>query len=62
MAKLQEFNGHYCESQYENAFSAFLEAESCWYLSDNSMPRMVVAEKQFRDRLEDAFRGWWLWH
>ena len=25
MAKLKEFNGRYCESDYENAFISFLE-------------------------------------
>ena len=57
MAKPQELNGHYFGSQYKCAFSAYLEAESCRYLSGNSMPHMVVAEKQSQDRLEDAQRG-----
>lgn len=25
MAKLKDYNGHYCESEYENAFLGFLE-------------------------------------
>lgn len=27
MARLKEYNGHYCESEYEYAFIGFLEAE-----------------------------------
>ena len=40
MAKLQEYNGHYCESEYENAFIGFLEAEDWMYLSGNDVPRV----------------------
>ena len=32
MAKLKEYNGRYCESEYEDAFISFLEAEG-WILS-----------------------------
>ena len=27
MARLKEYNGHYCESEYEYAFIGFLEVE-----------------------------------
>ena len=27
MAKLKEYNGRYCESEYEEGFMSFLEAE-----------------------------------
>ena len=27
MSKLKEYNGHFCESEYEYAFIAFLERE-----------------------------------
>ena len=37
MAKLQNYNGHYCESEYENAFISFLEEEGWQYLAGNSM-------------------------
>lgn len=39
MAKLTEFFGHYCESQYEYAFLAFLEAEGWQYLAGNKIKR-----------------------
>ena len=39
MAKLQEFNGHFCESQYEYAFIAFLENEGWSYLPGTKITR-----------------------
>ena len=33
MARLKEYNGHYCESEYEYAFIGFLEAEGWKYSS-----------------------------
>ena len=39
MAKLQEFNGHFCESQYEYAFIAFLENEGWNYLPGTKITR-----------------------
>lgn len=35
MARLKEYNGHYCESEYEYAFIGFLEAEGWKYSSGN---------------------------
>lgn len=46
MAKLQNFNGKYCESGYESAFLAFLEQEGWNYLTGNS-----IARKSKRDVL-----------
>ena len=46
MAKLQNFNGKYCESGYESAFLAFLEQEGWNYLAGNS-----IARKSKRDVL-----------
>ena len=31
MARLKEYNGRYCESEYEYAFIGFLEAEGWEY-------------------------------
>ena len=39
MAKLTEFNGHYCESEFEYAFIAFLENEGWKYQAGNDVPR-----------------------
>ena len=35
MSKLKDINGHYCESDYEYAFIAFLEKENWKYLREN---------------------------
>ena len=40
MAKLKEYNGHYCESEYEYAFIGFLEAEGWDYISGNHISRI----------------------
>lgn len=37
MARLKEYNGHYCESEYEYAFIGFLEAEGWKYSSGNNI-------------------------
>ena len=37
MTKLKEYNGHYCESEYEYAFIGFLEAEGWEYISGNNI-------------------------
>lgn len=41
MAKLQEFNGRYCESEFECAFLAFLETEGWTYTSGNDVNRIT---------------------
>lgn len=41
MAKLVEFNGHYCESEYEYAFIGFLENEGWTYCSGNEIDRVT---------------------
>lgn len=39
MAKLNEYNGRYCESEYEYAFIGFLEAEGWNYIAGNHINR-----------------------
>ena len=39
MAKLKNYNGRYCESEYESAFIAFLESVGWHYLAGNQIPR-----------------------
>ena len=41
MAKLQNYNGRYCESEYEYAFIDFLEKEDWIYSSGNNMDRVT---------------------
>lgn len=39
MAWLKKFNGHYCESEYEDAFISFLEQEGWSYTAGNEIHR-----------------------
>lgn len=52
MAKLKEYNGRYCEADFENAFLSFLEVEGWQYLAGNSIPRASRREVLYMDDLE----------
>lgn len=52
MSKLQNFNGRYCESEFESAFLSFLEEEGWEYLAGNSIPRASKTEVIYLDDLE----------
>lgn len=52
MAKLQNYNGHYCESEYEYAFLSFLENEGWNYLAGNSIPRDSKRDVLYMDDME----------
>ena len=52
MAKLKEYNGHYCESEYEYAFIGFLEQEGWKYVSGNDMTRITKRDVLFNEDLE----------
>lgn len=52
MAKLQNYNGHYCESEYEYAFLSFLEDEGWHYLAGNSIPRDSKRDVLYMDDME----------
>lgn len=52
MSKLQNFNGRYCESDFEYAFLSFLEKEGWDYLAGNSIPRTSKREVIYTDDLE----------
>lgn len=58
MAKLREYNGRYCESEYENAFLAFLEAEGWIYtVGDNivrNSRREVLIADDFKKFIADT--------
>lgn len=58
MARLKEYNGRYCESEYEYAFLGFLEAEGWKYLSGNdikrSVKRDVLIENDFKTFIIDT--------
>ena len=52
MAKLQNYNGHYCESEYEFAFLSFLEDEWWQYLLGNNIQRDSKSAVLYADDLE----------
>lgn len=52
MAKLQEYNGRYCESEFEYAFISFLEDEGWHYLHGNSIPRDSKTAVLYSDDME----------
>lgn len=52
MAKLQNFNGKYCESEFEYAFLSFLEDEGWTYLLGKDIPRSSKREVLYVDDLE----------
>lgn len=52
MPILHNYNGRFCESEYEDAFLAFLEAEGWHYLSGNSISRSSRREVLYADDLE----------
>ncbi len=56
MAKLKNYNGRFCESEYENAFLAFLEAEGWLYLPGASIPRSSKREVLYSDDFEQFLR------
>lgn len=49
MARLKEYNGHYCESEYEYAFIGFLEAEGWRYTAGNSISRVTKRDVLIAD-------------
>ena len=44
MSKLYNFNGRYCESEYENAFISFFNDEGWEYLAGNSFKRETLSD------------------
>lgn len=52
MAKLKQYDGHYCEFQFESAFLGFLEKEGWTYTSGNDVSRRtkrdVLLESDFK--------------
>lgn len=52
MANLQNYNGRYCESEFEYAFLSFLEAEGWNYLHGNSIPRENKTAVLYADDME----------
>lgn len=56
MAKLKEYNGHFCESEFESAFISFLEAEDWNYLPGNRIVRDSQTTVLYVDDMEQFLR------
>ena len=54
MAKLKEYNGRYCESEYEYAFIGFLESEGWRYSSSKGEGKLVPYDKLHQKKLESG--------
>ena len=52
MSKFQNFNGHFCESEYEYAFITFLEREGWQYLQGNKINRQTRKDVLYSNDLE----------
>lgn len=52
MAKLKEYNGRYCESEFESAFISFLEDEGWNYLPGSSIVRDSKTAVLYADDME----------
>lgn len=57
MAKLQNFNGRFCESDYEYAFISFLEQEGWTYLPGDQINRVYGRDVLNTDDLEAFIRN-----
>ena len=53
MAKLANYNGRYCESEYEYAFIGFLESEDWIYSSGNSIVRTTKRDVLIADDFKE---------
>lgn len=49
MTKLHNYNGRYCETEYENAFLSFLEEAGWNYLPGSSLPRTSMRDVLYID-------------
>ncbi|MBO7061485.1 MAG: type I restriction endonuclease subunit R [Fibrobacter sp.] len=56
MAKLINFNGHFCESDYEYAFIAFLETEGWLYLPGNKLARKEIKDVLHTDDVKEYLK------
>jgi type I restriction enzyme R subunit len=56
MAKLQNYNGRYCEYDFENAFITYLEEEGWQYLSGSSIPRRSQRDVLYTDDMEQFLK------
>ena len=56
MPKLQNFNGRYCESEFESVFLSYFADEGWDYLAGNSIPRTSKKDIIYSDDFEQFLR------
>lgn len=56
MAKLEQFNGYYCESEFESTFIALLEAAGWQYLAGSKIPRHSQSDVLYADDFMEFMR------
>ena len=56
MPNLMNYNGRFCESEYEYAFLSFLEEEGWQYLAGKSVARNSKSDVLFSDDMEEFLR------
>lgn len=56
MAKLKNYNGRYCEYDFENAFITYLEEEGWQYLPGGSIPRGSQRDVLYTDDMEQFLK------
>ena len=57
MARLQNFNGHYCEWEFEATFLQYLEEAGWQYLSGKNLTRASKREVLYADDMEQFLRS-----
>ena len=57
MAKLKNYNGRYCEAEYEYAFIGFLEAENWKYSSGSAISRATKRDVLIADDFKKFIAG-----
>jgi len=53
MAELKDYNGRFCESDFENSLLSLLEKEQWTYMSGDKIPRVSYRNVLYLDDLED---------
>ena len=56
MGNLIDYNGHYCESDYEFALISFLEKEGWTYLSGKQLPRETKKDVLYNFGISNVYR------
>lgn len=56
MQKLKQYNGHFCENDFENVFIQYLEDAGWTYLAGDDITRSKLDETLILDDLKSFFQ------